>query len=105
MVISKSGKSHIEIVMFEVENLKLKLCVQILELTLKSLKLNIFEHLCLELIKNNIDENNIALKMSAFKHQISICSFFVQKSRALDGWMDGWVNVGAGLRLAHTIKN
>ena len=32
LVISKSGKSHIKIVQFEVENLKLKICLQILEL-------------------------------------------------------------------------
>ena len=60
-----------------------------------------FEHLCLELIKNklnknhennnenNIDENNIAPKISAFKQQISICSFFAQK---VWHWMDGWVD-------------
>ena len=45
-----------------------------------------FKHLCQ------------AQKMRAFYQQISICSFFAQKSRALGGWMDGWVDVGAGLR-------
>ena len=30
--------------------------------------------------------------MSAFIQQISICSFFVQKTMALDGWMGGWVD-------------
>ena len=45
-----------------------------------------------ELIKNNIDEINIAPKMSTFKEQISICSFFAQKGRALGGWMDGWMD-------------
>ena len=46
--------------------------------------------MCLELIKNN--QNNIAYKMSAFKQQISTCSFFAQNSMALDVWMDGWMD-------------
>ena len=32
LVFSKSGKSHIKVVKFEVENLKLKICIQILEI-------------------------------------------------------------------------
>ena len=32
LVISKSGKSHNKIAKFEVENLKLRICTQILEL-------------------------------------------------------------------------
>ena len=67
-------KSHIKIFKFVVENLKLKIYVQILKI-----------------IKNNTDENNIAHKISTFKQQISTCSFFAQKSRALDGWIR-WVN-------------
>ena len=34
----------------------------------------------------------ISQKMSASIQQISICSFFAQKSMALDGWVDGWMD-------------
>ena len=48
--------------------------------------------------------------MSTYIQYFSMCSFFVQKSMALDMWMDGWVGgymdrwVGgrAGLRIAYS---
>ena len=42
--------------------------------------------------KNNIDENYIAQKMSTFKQQINICSFFAQKvGHWIGGWVGGWM--------------
>ena len=43
-------KSHIKIVKFEVENLKLKIWVQTLELIRKSIKLKIFG-ICIQIVK------------------------------------------------------
>ena len=69
MVISKSEKK------FEVENLKLKICVQKLELVKKlTVKLKI-----LNICAVKLEAKNIAQEMSPFIQQISICSFIVQK--------------------------
>ena len=104
------GKNHNKIVKFEIENFEHLHCAVKFEV-------ENFEHLCLELIKNkltknhennnenNIDKNSIAPKMSPFKQQISICSFFAQKKYCtgwMDGRVDGWVDVRAGLRIAYS---
>ena len=31
-------------------------------------------------------------------------TLLAQKSRALDGWVDGWMDVGAGVRIAYSNK-